>query len=155
MQTPKPIQKTHNEHITIFKPRANSKRIKIRIPYSMKSERNAFKQLNSSFYHPNQKLWSILNTQENQELLKQLFGDKLLWKEEMAAPKMPEIHLSPKGLAELEKNHQKLVLKGLSAKLLQLLREYYKAIGHHTGFLKGRMADNTRPKVCKISFEMQ
>jgi len=100
----------------------------------MKSERNAFKQLNSSFYHPNQKLWSILNTQENQELLKQLFGDKLLWKEEMAAPKMPEIHLSPKGLAELEKNHQKLVLKGLSAKLLHLLREYYKAIGHHTAF---------------------
>jgi integrase/recombinase XerD len=118
MQTKKPIQKTDNEHITIFKPRTNSKRIKIRIPYSMKSERNAFKQLNSSFYHPNQKLWSLLNTKENQELVKQLFGNKIVWEEEMAAPKMPEINLSPKGLAELEKNHQKLVLKGLSAKTI-------------------------------------
>jgi|OM-RGC.v1.034407638 hypothetical protein len=35
MQTQKPIQKTDNEYITIFKPRTNSKRIKIRIPYSM------------------------------------------------------------------------------------------------------------------------
>lgn len=120
MKTLKKQQTTQNQKLTIFKPRKNSQRIKIHIPFALKNEREIFKQLNSSFYHPNQKLWSILNTQENIALLKQLFGNKLLWKEETLAPPMPEIHLSTKGFAELEKNHQKLVLKGLSARTIKV-----------------------------------
>lgn len=105
-----------NQHITLYKPRPKSKRIKVHIPYSLKKEREEFKQLNTSFYHPHQKLWSIVNTTENQELVQQLFEDKLVLKDETISPQLPKPILSEKCLSELEKNHQKLVLKGLSAK---------------------------------------
>jgi hypothetical protein len=59
------IQIADNHKITIYKPLPKSKRIKVHIPYQLANERTAFKQLNTSFYHPTQKLWSIVNTEEN------------------------------------------------------------------------------------------
>jgi len=46
----------------MYTPLPNASRIKYFIPYSMKTEREAFKQLNGSFYHANQKLWSTPHT---------------------------------------------------------------------------------------------
>ena len=62
--------------VLIFEPLKNGKRIKVFIPYAMTAEREAFKKLNTTFYHPNQKLWSILNTQENLITIKTIFKDK-------------------------------------------------------------------------------
>jgi site-specific recombinase XerD len=45
------------------------------IPYEMLSYRIEFKKLNSAFWHPHQKLWSVVNTKENLAILKQIFKD--------------------------------------------------------------------------------
>jgi hypothetical protein len=55
-QTAQPVK---NQKVTIYKPLPKSKRIKIHIPYELKTERESFKQLNTSFYHPTQKLWKV------------------------------------------------------------------------------------------------
>jgi len=47
-------QTAQNQKIVIYKPLPKSKRIKVYIPYQMKAEREMFKQLNTSFYHPTQ-----------------------------------------------------------------------------------------------------
>ena len=115
-----PKLKSDNQYITIFKPMPKSKRIKVHIPYQLKDERDAFKLLNTSFYHPSQKLWSIVNTEDNKTLVKQLFKDKLVIKENELAPTQPTVILSEKSKTELEKNHQKLVLKGLSTRTVSI-----------------------------------
>ncbi len=114
MKAAKTSQSSINQKITIYKPLPKSKRIKIHIPYQMKLEREAFKQLNTSFYHPTQKLWSIVNTEENKEEVRKLFIGKLVVKDTNTAPAQPKVLLSEKSQVELDKNHQKLVLKGLS-----------------------------------------
>ncbi len=48
--------------IVMFLPRRNAGRIKFQIPHEMMEERNAFKKLNGSFYHPTQRLWSLANS---------------------------------------------------------------------------------------------
>ncbi|MGB0999761.1 MAG: tyrosine-type recombinase/integrase, partial [Flavobacteriales bacterium] len=58
----------------IYQPLKHAKRIKVFIPYELKPLREQFKKINSTFWHPNQKLWSIVNTEENKRLLKKLFG---------------------------------------------------------------------------------
>ena len=52
-----------NQVVTMFAPRHKAGRIKFQIPYKMEKERKAFKQLNGSFYHYAQRLWSIPNTE--------------------------------------------------------------------------------------------
>ena len=56
----------------IYQPLKNAKRIKIYIPYELKELRTIFKKINTTFWHPNQKLWSIIYTQENVALIKNL-----------------------------------------------------------------------------------
>ena len=69
--------------------------MKIHIPYTMKEEREALKQLNTSFYHPSQKLWSIVNTEENKSELKKLFKGKLKV-QEIADTRLMVVKTSPK-----------------------------------------------------------
>ena len=114
------LQTAKNQMITLCKPLPKSKRMKIHIPYTMKEEREALKQLNTSFYHPSQKLWSIVNTEENKSELKKLFKGKLKVQEIADTRTLPKVLLSEKSQAELDKNHQKLVLKGLSAKTVAI-----------------------------------
>jgi len=53
----------------------NAKRIKVYIPYCLTHERELFKKINSSFWHPTQKLWSVINTSENLKLVKFIFNN--------------------------------------------------------------------------------
>ena len=66
----------------IYKAQANAKRIKIFIPYKRNDFRDKIKKLNTSFWHANQKLWSVVNTQENLDILKNIFGDEYYLKDE-------------------------------------------------------------------------
>lgn len=86
----------------------------------MKQEREAFKELNTSFYHPTQKLWSIVNTEENKAEVRKLFKGKLIVQDTDTTPIQPAVLLSEKSRNELDKNHQKLVLKGLSQKTVSI-----------------------------------
>ncbi|MEB2774685.1 hypothetical protein SYJ56_05175 [Algoriphagus sp. D3-2-R+10] len=60
----------------IYQPLPKASRIKIFIPYPLKQEREQLKAINTSFYHPNQKLWSLVNTKENWELIQRVYTGK-------------------------------------------------------------------------------
>ena len=93
----------------------------------------AFKKLNTSFYHPNQKLWSLVNTQENIDLAKGIFGDKIKIEVLEAIAKMPTTILSEKIQTELDRNHQKMILKGFSQ---STIRNYQHALGQFFSFFE-------------------
>jgi site-specific recombinase XerD len=112
------VQNSKSQWITLYTPLPKSKRIKVYIPFNLKEEREAFKQLNSSYYHPNQKLWSLANTEENREELNKLFAGKLNVEKIDSQPVMPSFSLSDKGKLALDENHQKLVLKAFSPKTI-------------------------------------
>lgn len=122
-----------NNKIIMYRPLANAGRIKFFIPYLLKEKREAFKKLNTSFYHPNQKLWSIVNTQTNIALAKELFGDLLRIEDLKPIPKIPTIILSEKIQNELDRNHQKMVLKGFSN---STIRSYQHALGQFLSFFE-------------------
>lgn len=102
------------KHIIIYLPQANAGRIKIRIPYEMAAERETFKALNGTFYHFNQKLWSIVNTPVNIKHLETLFGDKLIKQNTEAPTIIPKANITEGIQSELDRNHQKMILKGFS-----------------------------------------
>lgn len=107
-------QNTNSQQITLYKPLPKSKRIKIHIPYPLKKEREAFKQLNTSFYHPTQKLWSIVNTEENKTELKRLFKGKLDIVEQEKKATAATYTLTEASEDALLANLKVLTLKGLS-----------------------------------------
>ncbi|MGO3182872.1 MAG: tyrosine-type recombinase/integrase [Aequorivita sp.] len=98
----------------MYIPLAKAGRIKLFIPYKMIKEREAFKKLNSTYYHFHQKLWSIINTTENIKKLELLFGKKLLKQNTEAPIALPQVEISEGIQAELDRNHQKMILKGFS-----------------------------------------
>ena len=51
--------------ITIYEPLKNAKRIKVGIPYENFMMREAIKKMNGSFWHPHQKLWSLIKCDTN------------------------------------------------------------------------------------------
>lgn len=108
--------------ITLFMPPKNAGRIKVKIPYEMKAEREAFKKLNGTFYHFNQKLWSIVNTTENIKQLQKMFGTKLIIQATEAPTALPSFTPSAKIQEELDRNHQKMILKGYSAATIRNYR---------------------------------
>ena len=122
-------QLTKEQKVTLFKPLPNSKRIKIHIPYNMKEERNAFKRLNTSFYHPNQKLWSLVNTKENLLSLKNLFKNKIVTQVPKGIHKLPTRTLNASAQNALLQNYKTLTLKGMSKNTIKVyqsnLKEYF------------------------------
>lgn len=108
------MEKKENLRITCYWPRKNAGRIKFKIPYALKAEREIFKKLDGSFYHFNQKLWSLVNTEDNIERVKQLYGRRLVFEHEASPAKMPRIQPSANIQEALDQNHQKMVLKGFS-----------------------------------------
>jgi integrase/recombinase XerD len=102
------------DKITIYTPRIKAKRIKLHIPYSMTDERTLLKSIESRFYHKEQKLWSILNTEENVKLLKTIFKDKYTIEEEPKNESFPRFTLAEKSLMILANVEQKLILKAYS-----------------------------------------
>lgn len=140
------------QKIRLFKPQPKAGRIKLAIPYVMKEEREAFKKLNSSYYHPNQKLWSIQNTDEHIQKVKELFGDKLEWVEHRAPQKMPDITLTKEGEDELQRCYQAIVLKGFSdstaRNYLSALRPFFKY------FEKEKLSEVTKEQIEGYIFEL-
>ncbi len=109
------MENKEKTHIIFYIPPANAGRIKLAIPYKMIAEREAFKKLNGTFYHFNQKLWSIVNTIENIKILENLFKEKMTKQNAEAPTAIPQLEISVKMQVELDRNHQKMILKGFSA----------------------------------------
>lgn len=100
--------------ITVLKAPPNAKRIKIQIPYEHHAVRQLIKKELGGYYHPTQKLWSILNTKEIKQKFDKLLHKQYVVQELTATPIRPKKALNKKSLEELEKTIQKLTLRGLS-----------------------------------------
>lgn len=120
-------------NVIMFRPLANAGRVKFFIPYPLTEKREAFKKLNSSFYHPHQKLWSLINTSSNIALAKKLFGDQLLIEDLKPVTKMPTVVISQKVQHELDRNLQKMVLKKFSK---STIRSYQNSLTQFLSFFE-------------------
>ena len=67
---------SNSNTIILFEPLFLSNLIKVFIPYQMKQEREFFKRLSSAYYHPDEKLWSVLNSKGTFEELGRMFNGK-------------------------------------------------------------------------------
>jgi integrase/recombinase XerD len=103
----------HNIPI-IYQPLKNAKRIKIHIPYELKELRTIFKKINTTFWHPNQKLWSIIYTQENMVLIKNLFGKNYKTVNEVTPTPIEKRPLNQYAIEQLFRLEKALVLKKYS-----------------------------------------
>ncbi len=105
--------------IIIYLPRPGARRIKLFIPYEMKEERELLKKMKTRFYHATQQIWSVLNTEDNLELLKKMFAGKYKTQKEQQIIKQPKFTLNDASLLALSQAEQKLLLKGYSQNTLR------------------------------------
>jgi len=105
--------------IIIYAPRAKSKRIKLFIPYQMKEERELIKSVESRFYHKQQRLWSIINTKDNFNMLKEIFKGKYKIIDDEIPQQIPQFTLSEKSLIAISQTEQKLILKAYSTNTIR------------------------------------
>lgn len=121
--------------IILYEPRKNAKRVKVFIPYECEEIRVQFKKMNTTFWHPNQKLWSIVNTPENLRKIKELFGENYTIKRmDVPVPIMntPFDRRSQDALFSLEKT---LVIKQYSPSSIKI---YKRMLGIFLNHFKGR-----------------
>ncbi len=124
------------EKVIIYQPLKNAGRIKVYIPYKLIEIRNSFKKINTTWWHPNQKLWSIVNTKENLNLVKSMFGNNYEMKESITSEKIviPELDDNiKKALSEVE---ERLILKRYSD---STIRVYKKMLSIYFSFFKNRI----------------
>ena len=119
----------------IFHPPINAKRIKFHVPYQAEEWRIKIKSLNTSYFHYNQKLWSVVNTTQNMESLKLIFGNKMEVQSSTLKKEMPYKTLSEKPLNTLASYEQKIILKGYSP---LTLKSYKSAMIRFLSFFEER-----------------
>lgn len=119
----------------MYRPQPHAGRVKFFIPYHLKKEREAFKKINTSFWHPVQKLWSVVNSKENLEQARAIFGDSLKTEALVQQPRIPEVEIDPKMQEALDANHQKMVLKGFSRSTINI---YQAELKHFFNFFRNR-----------------
>jgi len=98
----------------IYKTQLSARRVKFYLPPTAKKWRERIKAIPGRFYHPQQKLWSLVNTKENLILLKQLFGDSYEEQNPVKTSTIPKIELSESMKNELGRVQEKIILKGYS-----------------------------------------
>ena len=122
--------------IIIYKPLPKSQRFKLFIPYQMKEEREWIKKQDTSFYHPSQKLWSLVNTAEIKEAIKIHLKGKYCVKtlEEPIQPKQKPV-LNKKIREALALCEQKFVLKSFSQ---STIKNYVSSLSGFFSFFRER-----------------
>tara|TARA_R110002072_G_scaffold81680_3_gene186811 strand:- start:1847 stop:2965 length:1119 start_codon:yes stop_codon:yes gene_type:complete len=138
--------------IVMYLPRKNAGRIKFMIPFLMKEERASFKQLNGSFYHPTQRLWSLPNTEEHKKRVKNLFGKKLKAVEQHAPPQVPKVEVTEAIQLELDRHYQKMKLKNYS---VSTIRSYQTNLEQFFGYFKNSdLATLTKEQIEGFIYEL-
>jgi len=110
----------------IYEGQKNAKRIKVYIPYELKDLRYNFKKLDSTYWHPNQKLWSIINTESNLDLIKNLFNSFGGFEvKSTTAPKEIRVReLNKKATDALHELEKTLTLKHYSDSSIRSYKQY-------------------------------
>ena len=119
----------------IYLPRSGASRIKFHIPYRAYEWRVKIKALNSSYYHIHQKLWSIVNTEENLTILKTIFEDKYTTSPFKSSDKIPYKKLSNSASQLLQSVEQTLSLKSYSQ---NTVRSYRSELIHFLNYFESR-----------------
>ncbi|MDG2450981.1 MAG: tyrosine-type recombinase/integrase [Saprospiraceae bacterium] len=118
--------------IYLCKPHA--KRIKFHIPYCRTEWRLKIKQLNSSFYHPQQKLWSIINTPEAVKQIKGIFGTDFRNVDNQHKGKRTYVELNELESSIIAEVEKKIILKGYSGHTRKSYKsELISFLTHHRG----------------------
>lgn len=113
----------NHEKPIIYQALKNSNRIKIKIPYHLHEVRSNFKKLNSTFWHPNQKLWSIINTEKNLALTKNIFNNDFEIKNLKVYSKIEPRKLNEKTRLILFEVEEKLILKRYSTSTIRIYKK--------------------------------
>ncbi len=119
----------------IYECQANAKRIKFHIPYPAEKWRQSVKNIDSCWWHKSQKLWSILNTESNMNLLKSIFMDAYIMKPQDSVKRLPTVELDEGGLKIIEQIETKLILGAYSE---HTIRSYKNAMVHYCSFFAQR-----------------
>ena len=119
----------------IYQPRANAKRIKVHVPYKAVAWRAQIKLMSTSYFHYHQKLWSVVNTEQNMQVLQDIFDGQFTIQAWQMAAKLPEIKLTDSEHMELAGFEQKLILKGYS---VHTLKSYRSAFIRFLSYFRGR-----------------
>ena len=114
-----------NDIPIIYQPLKNAKRVKIYIPYALKELREIFKKINTTYWHPNQKLWSIVYTQENIALVKNLFGKNYQVINTVSSTPIEKRPLTQHGIEQLFRLEKALVLKKYSASSIRTYKNMF------------------------------
>lgn len=135
----------------LYEPRPKAKRIKVFIPYQSIEIRKKIKSMDSSFWHPEQQLWSVINTPENLETLKYHLGSyetKVIDKPHS----MPSTDLDEAGKEALLKLYKTLIIKRYSE---STLKNYQSMLGVFFTFFKGQdYANISKEMIENFIFEM-
>jgi site-specific recombinase XerD len=108
--------------IVLYQPQQNAKRIKVYIPFEFEKERMLIKTLPGRFYHKSQRLWSVINTEQNMHDLKTMFHGKLTIKDEKIKQALPKIILNEAAKDALRQTEQKLILKAYSENTIKIYK---------------------------------
>ena len=101
-------------HAIIYSPKPKSSRIKLFIPFEQTHVRAQIKLVNTSFYHPQQKMWSVVNTLEKLEEVKSILHPHYEIKIEEQSKIIKQSILSEKSQEIMAQYEQKLILKAYS-----------------------------------------
>jgi len=98
----------------IYTPLKNAKRIKLFIPYELKEVRKQIKAMDTSFWHPNQKLWSVVNSRENMAIVKHILGNNYIIKQDEKFTAVKKRSLNKSAIEALFALEKTLTLKHYS-----------------------------------------
>ena len=130
------------QQIIIYTPMPRSQRFKIYIPYNLKDERIWLKSQNTAFYHPQQRLWSLVNTPENKKLVAGQFkGKYTVQTNESQTLKQKPIALNEKICEALAKCEQKFILKSFSQ---STIKNYLGALTYFFSFYKDKVFEEIK-----------
>ncbi len=136
----------------IYNPLKNAKRIKIFIPYELHELRKSFKKINSTYWHANQKLWSILNTKGNMVLVKNLFEGNFSTKHEEAPTAVKTVTLNDKGVDALYELEKVLVLRHYGASSIRVYKNMFKVF--LSKFMHYDLRDITKAQIEQFVFDL-
>ncbi|SFD02386.1 tyrosine-type recombinase/integrase [Algibacter pectinivorans] len=109
----------------IYQPLRGAKRIKIHIPYESKSLRESIKKINGSFWHPNQKLWSVINTVDNLNKLKVMCNGNFKIEKIANSVAIPSVPLNNNAIKALYNLEKALVLKQYSRSSIKVYKKMF------------------------------
>ena len=112
--------------VIIFEPLKNASRIKLSVPYANFEMRKLIKNRNGSFWHPNQKLWSLLNTKENFDFITSACNGNFSIQKNKYYQPVPQIQLNEKSLEALDNLEKALILKHYSVSSIKTYAMMFK-----------------------------